>query len=112
MLFRSMSSNRSLTDDEKEMFKKYQKQHYDQFVKKVKKNRNLTDGEIEDIAQGQMFTGKQALSLKLIDEVGDFYDAVDDMSEEIQAKSPELVYYRAKDNYTFPLNLGTLLRFL
>ena len=62
------------------MLKAYQSEKYQFFVNKLKKNRGLSDAEVSSIAQGQLFTGSEAKDLKLIDEIGGLYDAVDDVS--------------------------------
>lgn len=44
--------------------------HYDQFKKVVAEGRNLSETEVEAIAQGRVWTGDQAKSNGLIDELG------------------------------------------
>jgi protease IV len=52
---------------------------YDQFLQVVAKERKLDANAIrEGIADGRIFSGKQALDLKLIDSVGDFQDAIEE----------------------------------
>lgn len=49
---------------------------YDLFKRNVAKARNLDDIAVEKAAQGHVWTGAQALNLKLIDKVGGFSDAI------------------------------------
>ncbi len=49
---------------------------YDTFKQRVAEGRNLPFGEIDDIANGRVWTGKQALAHGLVDELGDFERAV------------------------------------
>ncbi len=50
---------------------------YQQFVEVVVKGRKLSREQVEKIADGRIFTGEQAKSLGLVDELGSFEDAVD-----------------------------------
>jgi protease-4 len=50
---------------------------YVQFVEAVASGRNLEIQDVRSLADGRVFTGREAKDKKLIDEVGDFQDAVD-----------------------------------
>jgi protease-4 len=50
---------------------------YDEFVAKVAEGRRLSQDEVERVAQGRVWTGAQALSLKLVDRLGGLFDAVE-----------------------------------
>jgi protease IV len=52
------------------------RESYDWFRGLVKARRNLTDPELAAVADGRVFSGRQALGLKLIDEVGSERDAI------------------------------------
>jgi protease-4 len=49
-----------------------------QFIEAVAKGRHLKISDIEPIADGRIFTGRQAKELKLVDELGGFEDAVEE----------------------------------
>lgn len=49
---------------------------YKQFVQRVAESRHLSVDQVEKIAQGRVWTGEQALSLKLVDKLGNFDDAL------------------------------------
>ena len=49
-----------------------------QFVKAVAEGRRLPVAEVRKIADGRIFTGEQALGLKLIDKIGTLQDAIDE----------------------------------
>lgn len=49
---------------------------YHQFVAVLVENRPITQDQAENIAQGQVFSGEQALAASLIDHVGSFDDVV------------------------------------
>lgn len=50
---------------------------YDQFVEAIVANRPLVEEEVRRIADGSVYTGRQALKLGLVDTLGTFEDAVD-----------------------------------
>jgi len=45
---------------------------YKQFVQRVAQSRHLSVDQVEKVAQGRVWTGQQALSFKLVDELGNF----------------------------------------
>src|SRR5689334_325649 len=49
---------------------------YAWFRKLVKQRRNLDDAGLEQVSDGRIFTGRQGLSLKLVDELGDEKTAI------------------------------------
>jgi signal peptide peptidase SppA len=49
---------------------------YEQFKSIVSKGRNMSMEEVEKVAQGQVFTGAQALELHLVDQIGSLTDAL------------------------------------
>ncbi len=49
---------------------------YDQFISKVTEARKLDRKVVEEIAQGRVWSGSEALKLKLVDELGGLADAV------------------------------------
>lgn len=92
-----MSSSRPLSEAELEMLKDHIEGYYQVFTGKLKKQRNLSDSEVETVAQGQLITGEKALDLKLVDEVGGFYEAVNDLSQKVGIEGePELQYFRPR----------------
>jgi len=62
--------NRSFTDDEREILRHQVDMFYDNFVKNVAEGRHRTAEEIDDIAQGRVWTGTAAKQIGLIDDYG------------------------------------------
>jgi protease-4 len=50
---------------------------YDQFVDAVAEGRKLPREKVLQVATGRIFTGRQAMKLHLVDELGGYLDAVD-----------------------------------
>jgi len=69
---------RDLTAEERAYFQAIVMQLRGQFVRAVAEGREgkMTEAEVNQIADGRVFTGQEALSLKLIDALGNLDDAV------------------------------------
>jgi len=70
------TSFRSMTQEERELLQSVIDDTYNQFVDAVKEGRGLEREKILELADGRVFTGRQAKELGLIDELGDIEDAV------------------------------------
>ncbi len=71
------SGTRALTEDEKKYLQGLIDDMYVQFVEAVASGRKLDLQEVRSLADGRVFTGRDAKARKLIDEIGNFQDAVD-----------------------------------
>lgn len=71
------SLSRPLDDKELEFMQNSVDKIYDAFVENVASGRNLTKEFVDSIAQGRVWTGSQALKLKLVDEIGTLEDAIE-----------------------------------
>jgi protease-4 len=67
---------RSMTKRERESLQSVVDDTYDQFVQVVVENRNINKEEVLKIADGSIFTGRQAKELGLVDELGNLEDAI------------------------------------
>ena len=77
--FKDMGSGlRPLTDQERQIIQSLLGNVYEQFVKAVADGRKgtLTEAQVRKLATGQVYTGEQALKLKLVDELGGLRPAV------------------------------------
>jgi protease-4 len=72
------SPYQDLTDAQRAYFQDIVTQLHSQFVRAVAAGRKgkLTEAEVGKIADGRVFTGEQALGLKLVDELGNLDDAI------------------------------------
>src|SRR5438876_3711480 len=71
------SGTRALTEGEKKYFQGLIDDMYVQFVEAVASGRKMDLQEVRSLADGRVFTGRDARSRKLIDDIGNFQDAVD-----------------------------------
>jgi len=73
---------RPWTEEEKDILTAYIEHTYEDFIRKVAAGRkNLTVDEVHEVAQGRIWTGEQALSHGLIDDLGGMDKAVEHMRE-------------------------------
>jgi len=69
------------------------KKVYESFKLKVSEGRNLTLDEVESIAQGRVWSGKQALNIGLIDSLGDLNAAIEDAAKLADIKEFNIIEY-------------------
>jgi len=101
--------NRPMTAEEKVLLQDIIDNVHSQFVEAVAEARKLPREQVEKLADGRIFSGEQALRFKLIDQFGNFNDAVIAASKLAGMKNqlPPLVYASAKDFSLLRLLLGT-----
>ena len=90
-----LGGHRPLTDEELQVARDRLRAYYGRFVKLVADGRNLTMVEAFARAKGQVFTGKKALDLRLIDATGGLWDAIEQLLKDagLTASEPiDLVY--------------------
>jgi protease-4 len=67
---------REMSAQEKKLLQDVIDDVHSQFIKAVAEGRNMQESEVRAIADGRIFTGKQALDLKLVDQLGDLADSI------------------------------------
>lgn len=84
---------REMTPAEKEYLQGMIDNMHSQFIQAVADGRKRKESEIRLIANGKVWTGEQAYSLNLVDQIADFEDAVKDTAKAVGIKGePSLVY--------------------
>jgi protease-4 len=82
-------------------------------VKAVADGRGLKYDDVKTIANGKVWTGEQAASMKLIDSVGDFEAAVADTAKSVGIKGEPTLVRPERDRKTLmDLLLGDVSQFL
>ncbi|HUN81567.1 MAG TPA: signal peptide peptidase SppA [Phycisphaerae bacterium] len=72
-----MNTNRRFSDDERQVVMRMMNRVYDEFKSRVVEGRGKKiKGELEPLAGGRVYTGKQALDIGLVDKLGGFADAI------------------------------------
>jgi protease-4 len=80
--FKDMGSfSRPMTARERDLLKGLIGDVYEQFVEAVVKGRNMPKEKVLKIADGRIFTGRQAMEAGLVDKIGGFEEALDSAAQ-------------------------------
>lgn len=71
-----------LTEEQLAIFQSLVDEAYEQFTGIVSEERNISIGDVKALADGRVYTAKQALDLGLIDQIGTQDEAMDDMMDQ------------------------------
>lgn len=93
------STMRPLTPDEIRMLQVYIDRGYTTFKNRVAQGRNLTMAQVEAIAQGHVYTGEDALKIKLVDELGGLDKAVKKAAQLAKIENYHTVSYPSPVNW-------------
>jgi len=86
---------------------------FGQFVQAVATGRGMKVEDVKSIANGKVWTGEQALSMKLIDDVGDFQAVVKDTAKSVGISGEPTLVHPEKDRRTLlDLVLGDVSKYL
>jgi len=86
---------------------------FGQFIKAVADGRGLKYDDVKAIANGKVWTGEQALSMKLIDSVGDFETVVADTAKSVGIKGEPTLVRPDRDRKTLmDLLLGDVSQYI
>ena len=88
---------RPMTDEEKKLLQGVLDSVHDQFIRAVAEGRNLPLEKVRELADGRIFSGDQAKALGLVDELGNFEDAIALAAKLAGIKGePEIIYPEKK----------------
>jgi len=88
---------RDMSDPEKKLLQDVIDDVHSQFIKAIAEGRHMQEADVRAIADGRIFTGRQALELKLVDQLGDLTDSVRIAGELVGIKGkPRVVEKRKK----------------
>ncbi len=86
---------------------------FGQFIKAVADGRGMKYEDVKSIANGKVWTGQQALDMKLIDSVGDFQTVVADTAKMVGIKGEPTLVRPEKDRRTLmDLLLGDVSQYI
>ncbi|KGN78644.1 hypothetical protein HW49_08320 [Porphyromonadaceae bacterium COT-184 OH4590] len=86
---------RPMTDEEKAILQKYIEQGYNLFTKRCADGRGLSQDSIKAIAEGRIYSGIDALSLGLVDELGGLNEAIAFAAQKANLDSYSIKQYPA-----------------
>src|SRR5690625_5216001 len=100
-----MSASRPMTEEEENILQTIIDDMYDDFVQVIVDGRGMSDSQVRELADGRIYTGKQAKDLNLVDDLETFDDAMEMMKDDYGWKSANVI------EYEFKLGLGQLFGF-
>ena len=104
---------RELTPAERAYLQSLADNMYLQFVRAVAEGRHAKVEDIKAIANGKVWTGEEALSMHLIDQIGDFQAVVDDTAKSVGIKGePVLMHPQLERKTVMDLLFGDASQWL
>lgn len=88
-----MTTNRKLTDEEMTIIQKGVDDIYLQFKQRVAAGRGMTVEQVNVVARGRVWTGRDALRIGLVDELGGLKDAIAYAAKEAGITDKKVLYY-------------------
>ena len=88
------SPSRPMSAEERALLQALLDEVHDQFIRDIAQSRNLPEEEVRKVADGRIFAGATAKNLGLIDQLGNFNDAVALAAKlaGLDTETPDLVY--------------------
>ncbi|WP_062199207.1 signal peptide peptidase SppA [Massilibacterium senegalense] len=88
-----MSSNREMTEEERQIMQSMINNSYDGFVKVISEGRKMSEEQVRQIADGRIYDGIQAKEINLIDDFGYLEDVTAAMKKDVGDESLSVVHY-------------------
>jgi protease-4 len=85
------SGLRGVTEKEYAYIQNSVEKVYDTFTKRVSEGRKISQAEVDSIGQGRVWTGADALKIKLVDELGGLNDAIAYAAKQAKLKEYKIV---------------------
>lgn len=94
------SPTRQLTAAEKQYLQSLIDDMYRQFMGAVAEGRKMKLEEVKALADGKVWTGEQAKSLKLIDEIGDYHAVIEQTAKEVGITGEPMIVHPEPERRT------------
>ena len=91
------SPTRPMTPEERAYMQGLIDNMHVQFIHSVAVGRKMTDDQVRALANGKVWTGEEAVPLKLIDQIGDFRAAIEDTAKSVGIKGEPTLVHPEKD---------------
>jgi len=96
-----LSIFRGMTSQEEMIYQQHVDKTYEVFVKRVSEGRDINEEKVDSMGQGQVYTGKDALGLNLVDNIGGLRDAIEEAATLASLEDYDIKEYpEAEDIYT------------
>ena len=88
-----MSPAREMTEEEHDIMQSMIDEMYDDFVDVIVDGRDLSESHVREVGDGRIYTGKQAIEVGLVDEIGSRDDTIFQMIDDYGLQDPQVVQY-------------------
>lgn len=102
------SSTDAMTAEQKAIYQSMVDEAYEQFVGIVAEGRDMKVSKVKELADGRIYTAKQALENGLIDKIGTFEEAVEDMKQTYKLNDCETVDFQSTVSSDWTSLLGQI----
>lgn len=82
---------RPMTPEEKAYLQAILNEMHQQFIQDVAKGRHMSPADLKPLADGRVFTGASAISNHLVDQLGDYQDALDTATKLAHISGPPVI---------------------
>jgi protease-4 len=107
------SPTRPMTPEERAYMQGLIDNMHSQFIHCVAVGRKMKDDDVRTLANGKVWTGEQAIPLKLVDQIGDFRAAIEDTAKSVGIKGePTLVHPEKERKNMLDLLFGDISDYL
>lgn len=89
-----LNYNSPLTEEHEQIMQSIADECYEQFTSIVALNRKIPVKDVKELADGRIYTAKQALNLKLIDKICNFDEAVTEMKSKLNMENINVIDYQ------------------
>ena len=93
------SVNREMTSQERGIIQGEVDRIYEDFTSKAAQGRNMSLEDLQEVAQGRVWSGEQALSIGLVDELGGLEDAIQVAANQAEIEDYTLEYYPKQTSF-------------
>ncbi len=84
---------RNMTEEDRQILQNMVDDIYNQFVNAVVEGRDMNRSKVLELADGRIFTGRQAEEKGLVDELGNYHDSVQIAADIVGVDKPQIVEY-------------------
>lgn len=104
------AQGRAFNADEANVMQQYVNRGYRLFISRVAAGRHITPEQVDRIGQGRVWTGSQALKIKLVDKLGTLDDAIAEAASRAKLKDYNILSTPNKESWVDQLLNSTVKR--
>lgn len=93
------AQGRAFNADEANVMQQYVNRGYRLFISRVAAGRHITPEQVDHIGQGRVWTGSQALKIKLVDKLGTLDDAIAEAASRAKLKDYDILSTPNKESW-------------